>query len=376
MYRRDITEIIVKSFKHDSDFENIIGDYYCQKQKKILIFKFSENDLDKINQLKFKINHIEKEIAKKNKVQEKHIIFIISLNRHKIETKIEPRNNVIYDLISNIDEEYNQYFIDNLSGTIDSNIISSLSKSPTDYLEKIFNLKNNYILNIIQKVFTFLTYEFKGDIEGQNYIGDIINNLLNNKYVLKLLKNRLEKELGKTLNTYIKTIFSKGIFEKSDIEFIDIIFNAIYDKVSLILFKFIFRAEKDHYLYPLLFNCDHLIKEKELKNYIEKYIDNIDFNRINVVERINSNQITLFMNLLLPLSKKWYDLINVFIENNIKEEYLTNEDYIRLSDFKKDVVINKIDDYERKKQDLVNNTKGEILRIDGLNDLIKSKNKE
>ena len=70
------------------------------------------------------------------------------------------------------------------------------------------------------------------------------------------------KESGKTLINFIKTIFSKGIFDKRDIEFMEIIFNSIYDKVYLLLFKFIFKAEKDHFLYPLLCNYDFIKMKK------------------------------------------------------------------------------------------------------------------
>ena len=174
----------------------------------------------------------------------------------------------------------------------------------------------------------------------------------------------------------IKTIFSKGNFEKNAVEFIDIIFNVIYDKTYLLIFKFIFKAEKDHFLYPLLFNYDFIKNESIIKSYIKKYVDNFDFSLINVVERINSNQILLFMNLKLPLSKKWYNLIEIFIQNNIKEDYLSNEDYIRLSYFEPENIIKEIDNHEKKKQDIINNTKGEILRIEGFNDLMKSNNKK
>ena len=202
----------------------------------------------------------------------------------------------------------------------------------------------------------------------------MINKIINNDFLLILLKKRLEKEMGESLNNFVKTIFSKGIFDKSDIEFIDIIFNTIYDKLYLLIFKFIFKAEKDHFLYPLLDNINLIKDEIIIKRYIEKYINNFDFNLINVIERINSNQITLFMNLLLPLSKKWYDLINVFIENNIKEKYLRIEDHIRLSNNIEERLMKEINIYESTKQDLINNTKAEILRIEGLNDLIKSNN--
>ena len=372
--RENIMERIVKSIKYDSDFDNIINDFYERNIYKILIFKFIENDLDKINQIKFKINYIESG-TNKNKIQEKHIIFIICLNRHKKENNKNSKENTIDDLISNIDEEYNQYFIDNLSGKIDSNILEIMSKSPSDIIEKIFDIKNDYLFKIFQKVFSFLTYEFKNsNIEGQNYVGEIMNKLLKNEFILTLLKNKLANELGQTLINFVETIFSKGFFENNDVEFIEIIFNVIFDKVYLLIFKFIFKAEKDHFLYPLLQNYDFIKKENILKQYIQKYIANFDFNIIKVVERINSNQILLFMNLKLPLSKKWYDLINVFIENNIKEDYLYNEDHIRLSEFEKDNIIKEISKYDNKKQDIINNTKGEILRIEGLNIIIKSNN--
>ena len=377
--RENIIEKIVKSIKNDSDFDIIINDFYEKEEKKILVFKFNENDLDKINQLRFKIKSIENEKNKNrirvNRIQGKHIIFIICLTRHKIMNKKSSNDYIIDDLISNIDSEYSQFFIDNLNGSIDSNIIDIMSKSPSFYIEQIFDLKNNYLLKIFQKVFSFLTYQFQShNIDIQHYIGEIISKLLKNDFILNLLKNKLVNELGKTLNNFIKTIFSKGIYEKNDIEFKEIIFNTVFDKVYLLIFKFIFKAEKEQLLYPLLLNYDFIKDEITIKKYIQKYIDNIDFNIINVVERINSNQIFLYTNLVLPLSKKWYNLMTIFIENNIKNDYLSNEDRIRLSYFENKEIIKEMSNYEIKKQDIINNTKGEILRIEGLNDLIESKN--
>ena len=106
---------------------------------------------------------------------------------------------------------------------------------------------------------------------------------------------------------------------------------------------------------------------------MQKYIDNFKFDNINVVERMKSNQVILFMNLELPLSKKWYDSISSFIENNIKNDYLINEDHMRLSDFENDNIEKEKKYYEIKRQDLTNLTKMEILRTEGFNDLLKPK---
>ena len=375
--RENIIERIVKSFKNDSDFDIIINDFYENSKEKLLIFKFNENDLDKINQIKFKINsiEIEKNKFRMKNLQEKHIIFIVCLTRQKIENKNKIRESTIDDLVSNIDKEYDQYFIDNLSGKIDSNIIETMSRSPSFYIEQLFNLKNNYLKNIFQKVFMFLAYQFKNINQNeQYYINEIIRTILKNDFLLNSLKNRLIKESGKTLNIFIQMIFSKGTFEKNDVEFLDIIFNSIYDKIYILIFKFIFRAENDHFLYPILFNYEFIKKEMILKQYIQRYIEKFDFNKINVVERIKSNQIILYLNLQLPLSKKWFYIIKIFIENNIKEDYLTNEDYIRFTFFKKEEILKELETYYKKKQDIINKAKGEILRIEGLNDLIESEN--
>ena len=77
------------------------------------------------------------------------------------------------------------------------------------------------------------------------------------------------------------------------------------------------------------------------------------------------------MNLKLPLSKMWFYAIKMFIENNIKGDYLTNENNIRLSDLKEENIEQQMKNYENKNQNIIDITKGEILRIEGLKDIIK-----
>ena len=369
--KENIVEIIMNSINYLYELNNILEDYYKKDNEKILIFKFTENDLNKINEIKIIINDIEKNTFQNgNNQTEKHIILLICLTRHKIKNN---HINTINDLISNIDEEYTQYFIDNLNGTQDTDIMKVLSKNPSDFSKEIFGGKKDYLFKIFQKIFSYLTYEIKNlDINEQNYIHDLIDELIKNNYILNFIKNRVEKELGKDINLYVRNIFSGGNFEKNDIEFNDIIFSSIYDKVYILIFKFIFKAEKDHFLYPLLFNFELIKKEKLIFQYIEEYINNFDFSLVNIIERINNNLITLIMNLYLPLSKKWYDLLNNFIENNIKEDYINNEDNIRFYESKD--IQEEIKTYEYQKQDYLNYTKREMSKIEGLCEIIKINN--
>ena len=365
-------------------------------KKKILVLKFSEEDLNKMNQMKIKINQFETEKKNNERYKEimknKHFIFYISLTRQKLNNNKNKNKNkkseekiMINDLISNIDEEYSQFFIDNIHGNKNSNIINIMTKTPSDYINNIFNENKNNLLKIIHRIFSYLTYEYKNDkiyekkkidqiLIQDFYIKEIIYKLSKNEYILNLIKEKIEKQFGGNINEIINYIFQRGDFGKNDIEFIDIIYKSINDKIFHLLLKFIFKSEKDHFLRPFLFNYEFISQEKENLTYIEKYINDFNFNLVNVIERIHSNQILLILNLSLPLSKKWYDLINVFIENNIKENYMNNEENLRISIFEENEINQEMEKYSKIKNDFIDNVKGELLRINGLNDLIKTKN--
>ena len=94
------------------------------KDKKILILRFSENELNKINSVNYSINNFQKE---NHSLKDKIILFIILMQRVRRE---DPH------LISFIYDEYYQIFIDNLKG----------KENTKDYLQRIkelLHLPNN-----------------------------------------------------------------------------------------------------------------------------------------------------------------------------------------------------------------------------------------
>ena len=378
--KNNISEKIISSIKTELDLENILDDYLIDKEKKILVFRFSEEDLNKMNQLKIKINQFETEKKNNEKykriIQNKYFIFIITLTRQKLEQNYN--NFIINDLISNIDEEYKQFFIDNLHGKNDIDIIKTMTKKPNEFITDFIKKENKQLIKLFHQIFSYLSYEFKNEKnenQKDDYLKEMIYKIRNNEYILNLIKEKIEKEFGGDINEIIKSIFVEGISQKNDIEFIDIINRVINDKIFLLVFKFIFKSEKDHFLSPFLFNYEFIKQNKENLTYIEKYINNFEFSLVNVVERINSNQVILILNLNLPLSKKWYDSIYIFIENNIKEDFMNNEEYLRITDIEQNRFEEELEKYSKIKSDFINNVKGEILRIEGLSDLIKTKNK-
>ena len=293
--QNNISEKIINSIKNEIDLEGILDDYFKDEEKKFLILKFCEEDLNKMNQIKLKINQFEIEKKNheryKNIIIKKHFIFLICLTRQKIDKNKSDKNKklenkiMINDLISNIDEEYSQFFIDNLHGKKDSNITNIMAKTTSEYINNIFYGKTN-LLKLFHRIFSYLTYEYKNEkkVEKKDkkinekkeeknedkYIEEIIYKLSKNEYLLNLIKEKIEKQFGGNINEIINYIFIRGAFDKNDIEFIDIIYKVINDKVFHLLFKFIFKSEKDHFLRPFLLNYDFINQEKKKFNLYSK----------------------------------------------------------------------------------------------------------
>ena len=98
----------LQSINNENKLISILKSLIIADNKKMLIIKFTENDLDKINS----INYIIKDFQIDNPIlNEKIIIFIIYLKRQSKKAKLK---NFILDLIPFINFEIHQIFIDNL----------------------------------------------------------------------------------------------------------------------------------------------------------------------------------------------------------------------------------------------------------------------
>lgn len=98
----------LQSINNENKLISILKSLINADNKKMLIIKFTENDLDKINS----INYIIKDFQIDNPIlNEKIIIFIIYLKRQSKKAKLK---NFILDLIPFINFEIHQIFIDDL----------------------------------------------------------------------------------------------------------------------------------------------------------------------------------------------------------------------------------------------------------------------
>ena len=104
----NIKSLLVSSIKSENDLENILEDFNGNDEKKILIFKFSINEIENINYFK---NYI-KEMEKSDKTSKSKIyIFIIYLRRVFNNNDLDSKKlDGLKEIISFLDEDFYQRF--------------------------------------------------------------------------------------------------------------------------------------------------------------------------------------------------------------------------------------------------------------------------
>ena len=98
----------VQSIKEENEVISILKIFLNKENTNMLIWNFSEKEFNKINYIDYIINDFQKTNSKLN---EKIIIFIIYMNKLSKNEKIKIDNS---DLISSLNYEYEQVFIDDL----------------------------------------------------------------------------------------------------------------------------------------------------------------------------------------------------------------------------------------------------------------------
>ena len=119
--------VIIETIKSEGELLLVLKSFTLNNNKNILVIRFGENDLDKINT----VNHVINNFAQENKkLQNKNILFIVHKKRQmKADKKLAKNKNInnnkkeiVPDLIPFTNNEFNQLFIDNLKGSQSSDL--------------------------------------------------------------------------------------------------------------------------------------------------------------------------------------------------------------------------------------------------------------
>ena len=121
----------IQSIRMENDLIFILKNFINKENQKILILRFAENDLHKINSTNYVINNFIKDYPELN---DKIIFFIIHKQRRIKGANL--RKIINPDLISFINDDFYQIFIDNLQGRENSDVFKIMQKKVIQLLLK------------------------------------------------------------------------------------------------------------------------------------------------------------------------------------------------------------------------------------------------
>jgi len=327
-----------ESIKSENDLINLLKDFFNLNDKNLLILRFTENDLYKVNYADYIINNFEKENKNKYKDKtDKLIIFIIHMQRHKKSLENKKKNS---NLITLFNDEYYQIFIDNLNGKKNMDfceIISNEEDNLTLNFKKYLN--EDFIDNNIYRIISYLNYKILYQTEAlnsENFSSNIKDKIINNKKLKKFILKNL-KEQGKSIKDIINLIFTSEINEVFEVDFIEVIDNKLNANFNLFLLNIIYYILDKNILIPILNgeNLDKLLKDYYFEDLIKSEFNNISFNFDPQLKlEIKANMISIYNGLSIPQSKNYLDKIINYINEQICPNYIENEELMRKSNIK------------------------------------------
>ena len=358
-YQSTITKMI-DSPKSENDLLYLLKTFANSKNKKLFIFKVTENNTNKINSVNYVISNFEKEYPK---LKEKLIIFVIHKQRMQIQKDEKKKKTVIPDFISFIDDEYYQIFIDNLQGKENLNVLQLLQKKNEDKLAQEYIEKSNFIENKIFTTLNYMKYTIlfqTKELNIRNYTTEIAEKIIKNKKIQELIMNNLKKQ-GKNIKGIINNVFISDIFDINDIDFFEVVNTKLSTYFCTYLLNIIYYAFKENVLNAILNNphLDIIMQNQSLDTLITNTFEKTKFNFVPKIKlNINANQIIIYNGLEIPKSKNYLEIIMKYVDEKICKAYIDNENKLRKQNIENEV--KSIQDYQNELNNLHENIKVEI----------------
>ena len=343
------------------------------RNKKILILRFTERNLNRINSINYVISNFQKEIQN---LDNKIIIFLI--HKQRISLTKKKIIKVIPDYISFINDDYYQIFIDNLHGKENLNVLKIMQKR--EDLSKEYLEINDFIEKKIFAVLNYLKYKILYETKKlnlRNITDEIAEKIINSKYIKELINKNIKLQ-GKLIKDVIEDIFISDIIEVNDIDFFEVINSKIGSYFCNYLLNIIFFSLKDCVLKPLLFNSHYelVINHKYFRNLISEYFEKTDFIGKKPKMNINANEIIIYNGIEIPKSVIAFEQLIKYINADITTRYLNNEQNLRKVINGDEKIEERITKYKKNIGRYEENIKREINKIELFNIIFNQNNEE
>ena len=382
-YKQNVKEINISEINSKEQVEKDISDFIFndiildkKRVNDLLIFKFKEEELNKLSNIYYLLNEYKINLKQKNiENKRKFVLFIIYLIKDE---KIKSHNSISF--ISN----FPQKLIENLQNkhkNFPQVLISSNEKIIKNELIDI----NYAIFNSITDILRYFDFETTNSKENDDskfpFALKILEYLSLSVNLKKILFDCLYK-LIETEEDFIIKIFGKEICHKESLinaDFSKLLFEYLCEIFFNNFRKIIIILEKEHIFFCALFN-DKICQNEIIKKYIDNYISSIN-NKENKDfkwdDKILNKKYTIHIlyGLQIPFVENIFNQLLTYISKNLSTKFLEEDTYF----FYKSISSNKIherqDNYLQNLEKLNNKLNFEVNKYDIIVDILKSKNK-
>ena len=367
---------IIESIKSENDLIFLLKNFTNNNNKRVLILKISEKELNQINSINYVISKYEKEDII---LQEKIIIFLVHKQR-KLKDRNKNSNVKEIEHISLINDEYYQIFIDNLQGKEKYNIFNIISEE-TDFLANKYIVDSNFIENKIYTILNYLNINIVGgkkEFNEKNCSAVIAENIINNEKLRNFILNSLENQ-GKKIKEIIIDVFTSKNLEINDVDFYEMINSKFNNYFSEYLLNIVLDSLKNCILLPILFekNLQILLKNEYFNDLIKKQFEKDVFNIFpKPKQQINSNSLKIYYGFILPKCKISFDNIINYVKEEISERYIMNEECLRKGNINEKNLNKVIEKYNEELDRIKENIKVEIYKEEIFKEIYNQSNED
>ena len=367
-------EVIVDSIDSESKVEEIISSLYENKFE-CLIFRFTEKDLNKMNHLSYLINNYETKFKQQNgdnnesvennkeenngdeniintntkqkqiRNNKNKVIFLVHLTRknmikNKDKNKKQKSAYSVEEIISNLDDSFGQYFIDNLKSERNDFINILDIKDTKELLNSIIDF-DKFLDKNLNKIISYFDYNLTNKfskIKLREYTNIILTKLIFEKEnpKVKLIRNYLIEYSKKNMNqkNMIPKVYTSKVFQNTDIDFFQVLATYMISELSNKLLSIVNFIEKRGFFSSILVkeNNDEIIQNEIILKQIDNVFKNMDIYAVTMPKAdLRANKINVITELSIPCSYNWFNDIKInFIEKQkINEKYISNENTLR-----------------------------------------------
>ena len=374
--KKSIKEVNISSISSLEQIDKEIIDFIFNDKKNnqtnLMILKFREENLNKLNNIYYLLNDYRTNSGKNFIHQQSKIVIFVIYLQNSTNNNISYILNCPKILINNLHNKHPNFpeMLISSNKEIIENQLFDINSMINNNIDVVLSNFNYHCLNIDEKKTMCYKETLLFLFKKQKSLQEICRMCL-----INLIKNEED---------YITRIFKEEVLQKDSLDEIDLM-NSLYKLINSFIFenlrKIIVYLEKEQILYSVAFN-EKLNQNEIIQKYINEYISKISFienikkfiwKNTNLNQNIN---IDILLEQRFPFCQNIFKSLFIYIKKNISEKYLEIDTYFFTINLKETIIIKEQEKYLNESKKLDDNLRFELSKYPIIIDLLNSENEK